>query len=68
MPALYWMGWSSSALGEDPLQKIGTSSMWFALEGSKLQLENKRGEHVTVGPWDEIVLSLVGMIRILPTS
>jgi hypothetical protein len=33
MPTLGWMGLSSSTLGEDPLKDIGTSSMWFALEG-----------------------------------
>ncbi len=57
------MGWSSSGQGKDPLKNMGTSSMWFALEGSKLQLENKGGEDVRVGPWYEDVLSLVGMTR-----
>jgi hypothetical protein len=51
------MGLSSLALGEDPFKGMGTSSMWSALEGSKLQLENKGGEDGRVGPWDENVLS-----------
>ncbi len=44
MLTLGWMGLSSLTLGENPLKDMGTSSMWFALEGSKLQLENKGGE------------------------
>jgi len=44
MPTLGWMVLSSSTLREDPLKDMGTSSMWFALEGSELQLENKGKE------------------------
>ncbi len=62
------MGWPSLALGEDPFKDMGTSLMWFALEGSKLQLENKAGEDARVGPWHEDVLSLLGVTRGWPTS
>jgi hypothetical protein len=44
MPTLGWMVLSSLTLGEDPLKDMGTSSMWFALEGSDLQLEKKMEE------------------------
>ncbi len=54
-------------MGKDPLKDMGTSSMWFALEGSKPQLENKGRKDGRVGPWDEDVLSLIGMTRIPPT-
>lgn len=61
------MGSSSLALGKDPLKDMGTSSMWSTLEGSKPQLENKGGKNGRVGPWDEDVLSLIGMTRSPPT-
>jgi hypothetical protein len=51
---------------EDPFKGMSTSSMWYALEGSKLQLENKGGDG-RVRPWDENVLSLVGMTKGPPT-
>lgn len=38
------MALSSLALGEDPFKDMGTFSMWFALEGSESQLENKGGQ------------------------
>ncbi len=67
MVALGWMGLSSPALGEDPFKDMGTSSMWSTLERSKLKLKNKRGEDGKVGPWNENVLSLMGMTRKPPT-
>ncbi len=60
------MGSLSLALGKDPLKDMGTSSMWSTLEGSNPQLEN-RGEDGRARPWDEDVLSLVGMTRSPPT-
>jgi hypothetical protein len=36
--------------GEKPLKNMDTSSMRFALEGSKLQLENIGGEDGRAGP------------------
>ncbi len=62
------MGLSFSTLGEDPLKDMGTSSMWFALEGLEPQLKNKGGEDGKIGPWYEVGLSLVGMTRSPPTS
>ncbi len=58
MPTLGWMGLSFLALGEDSLKNLGTSSMWFGFEGSKLQQKNKGGEDGRVKPWDDNVLSL----------
>ncbi len=50
MPTLGWMVLSSSTLGEDPFKDMDTSSMWFVLEGSKLQLENKGKEYGRARP------------------
>jgi len=36
MPTLGWMGLSFSTLEEKPFKNMDTSSMQFALEGSKL--------------------------------
>lgn len=67
MLTLDWMGSSSLALGKDPLKDMGTYSMWYALEGSKPQLENNGKKDGRTRPWDENVLSLVAMTRNPPT-